>query len=279
MAPAPGIHMPHLNQLWKDQLLHHACLVAQMLPVLFPGVFFEDQVDDLLGIGHGMGPALEGCFPELFHPFGVFFYLRARCEQAVAVKVHAVCPGQDDPRRDPLLFKVPWLVGEVCGDRLCFPLDKVAEVVGLVHARELVGADVLVLEYREDVRVLLARQDHHPFSHEVLGGGDPRIPPGEEDGGGVLEDGGKGHEIVALGPVKEQFHAGDPVLGAPGVHLFPGKAPLAPLGDGHVKPYVPVKSPGKGRVIAGELELVLPGELKGDPRIFPGMDRYCRKEQ
>ena len=133
-------------------------------------------------------------------------------------------------------------------------------VVG--HARQAGIVDAPALEHGRDVVAL--RRIHQAMPLELRHGGDAGAARHQHDRGGVLEDHRQHHEVAAVGAVEQDARRAHPEVSLAGRHRLGGVHLRTALANLHIKAGVAVKAFLEGRVIPGELKLVLPFELQRD---------------
>ena len=85
--------MADFDQVGKDQATHGIGFELQVGPGFLHLILLEQQVDDLLGVVHGVTPAAQGGAAEGFDAIGVVAQLCLAGEQDVAIEIDTVGVG------------------------------------------------------------------------------------------------------------------------------------------------------------------------------------------
>ncbi len=216
-------------------------------------------------MGHGIAPSPQARFPEPPGTVRVVIEFAFRRDQAIAVKIDPVSEGIQDPIGDVFLFQVKRLVGEVCAAGVDGPVIVHGGIELTAFWRlDVIQGNAFVVEHGQQFRVPGAFADPHPPSDHVLGVADARSLHRHEHQRRVLKDHRQHHHGVAPEPPQQHFAVGNPVLNPAGQHLRHRIRPGIPLPDLDGQPRFPEIPLGRRRVIACELELMEPFELKND---------------
>ena len=260
MAPAAGIHVADGDQVVPDQRQHLLELEFEHVARQVGRVAAADQFDDLGRVVERVVPAAQAGGDEGAHPFRVVLDFLFRGEQVVAIEIDARRTRRKAQERLPGPLQEVGLPGAVGRHRVDAAGDQILDGEAVIDAGDAVERDAFPAQVGLDLGGLPL--EHHALADQVMHAAQRRLLAGDDDLRRMLEDRGQRDDRPARLAGEQQAAAADAVLGLAGQYLLDDVVVGHRRPDRHVEAGVVVVALGLGRVIAGELEGVLPFELQ-----------------
>ena len=246
--------------------------MLQLGTVGFLGILRQDQLDDFIGMLHGIAPPLQRGLEEGPYPFGVEAHHALAGEQVVAVEVDAVGARSELEGRNSKPLQGMRLVRAVGRNGVDLALDEFFDPEAVGQGNDMILAQPRAAQVGQELVGMGFEHDAPPL--EVVHRLDVSITPGEQDKGGMLEDHPEHDDRRALLAGKQQGAGADAEIGMPFHHLPCRVGGRVRLDQADVQPHLAVEALLERGIVARELELVLPLQLEGDA--LEGLGRQCQ---
>ena len=162
------------------------------------------------------------------------------------------------------MLHIEGFVGQVGVESVHLAGNQVIDVVAAGLELDQCRVDAFAAEHGLEVGIGLRVHQHHLLADQIVNGFDIGIAAGQQHRRRVLEDYRQGHQWFALETLVEQLTVGFGILGAPGQHFIHWRLAWCPFMQAHLEAFLAVIALGNSGVVAGELELMLPAQLKVD---------------
>ncbi len=278
--PARRALVAELDQVRLDQRLRLAGFEQQRFATPCLRVLVQDQLDHLRLVRQRIVPPLQAGRPESAHALGVLRELAIRRHEVVAVEVDARGARRVSGIRRAELLEDEGLVGAVGHHRIRLAVEQIARIAVVLDARHAAIVDAGAKQHRVDI--LAAACVHEAMvlqaMHAAHVGGPARH---QDDGGGMLEHGRQDDHLSSAGTIDQGARGAHAEVGPPFDNIADDVDVGTARDDGDVQPGVTVEALFGRRVIARELELVVPLQLQRDPveRLRRGREQQGQEQR
>ncbi|OFA06529.1 hypothetical protein DUPY_14080 [Duganella phyllosphaerae] len=259
--PAFGIAVAQLHQVLLQQRHHLRGFMHQLFAAVALGVARADQVGHLGRVGHGVMPAAQGGLAQRFGARRVLAQFALGGIEHVAIEIEAGAARRAHFERHLAAFEREQRLGGVERYGVHPASQEIVEIVGVRQLDHAVVAHPGLFQVGGQFLVV----GRH---HDAAAGPGARFAIGtvayQQRGGGMLEHRGQHHHRLTERARQQQRGIAHAVLGAALGHRLHRVAARRRFEQRYVEAGIAIIALVLGRVIAGELELVLPLELDRD---------------